>query len=598
MGSPSTLNLTSLDFDTIKQSLKDYLKNQSNFRDYDWDGSNLAVFLELLAYNSYINAFYANMLASELFLDSAQLKDSVISHSKELNYLPRSFRSAKATVDIVFPSNAASIQIVAGTSFSSRVGSNSFSFTVPENIVVTNPNGANTITAANVEIFEGSYVTDQYVVDYSLPIQRFVLSNPTIDIDSIVLAVVEDSGANTITYDKADSLYGLNSESLVFFIQACEGEKYEILFGDNVIGRRPKNGATVVVDYRACSGQLPNGASAFIADGPIDGISDVTVSTIQSASGGDVSERIESIRVTAPRYFQTQERAVTPADYETLLQHHFPEITAISVYGGEDLSPPEYGKVFISIDLVNTDTVPTFKEQEYTQFLKTRAPISITPVFIDPDFLFIDVTANVTYSFTKTTFSPTDMETLVVGSIQQYNLDNLEVFKAKIRPSKLLDAIDDAHVTILSSSLEIRLSKREEILSGVAQDLIVNFGMPLTRKFAKLDPTHDIGLGKVLSSSNFIHQGTNCEIEDNGDGIVRIVARGASQYVTNQNIGTIDYDSGEVRITGFLADFVNNNLLKLFALPRDNDILVTKNTIAKIETDDIHVSVTASSDLR
>lgn len=597
MASPSTLNLTSLDFDTIKESFKNYLRNQSNFRDYDWDGSNLNVLLEVLAYNTYINSFYANMLASELFLDSAQFKDSVISHAKELNYLPRSFRSAKATVNIVFSSNAASVQIVKGTSFSARVGSNSFSFTVPDNLVITNPSGANTITASNVSIYEGTYVVDQYVVDYSLPIQRFVLSNPTIDTSSITVVVVEDSGANNITYERADSLYGLNSGSLKYFIQACEAEKYEILFGDNVIGRRPKNGATVIVDYRASSGELPNGANAFISDGPIDGISGVTVSSINAASGGSISERIESIRVTAPRYFRTQERAVTASDYETLLQSNFSEITAISVYGGEDLNPPQYGKVFISADLVNSDTIPTFKQQEYTAFLKSRAPISITPVFVDPDFLFIDVTANLSYSFTKTTFSPSDMETIVVGAIQQYNIDNLEVFKAKIRSSKLLEVIDDAHPTILSSSLELKLSKRVDIIPGVEQAFTVNFGMPLTRKFAKLEPTHDIGLGKVLSSSNFVHNGLNSELEDDGNGIVRVVARGSDKFTTHKNVGTINYDTGEVKISGLLVGFINNNLLKLYALPREVDILVTKNTIAKIANDDIHVTVTASSDL-
>jgi hypothetical protein len=595
---PSTLSLVSLDFDEIKNSIKTFLKAQKLFQDYNWEGSNLGVLIETLAYNSFLNGFYANMVASEQFIDSCQFKDSIISHAKELNYVPRSFRSAVATVDIqITPANTqANVLILKGTSFSSRVGSNTFSFTVPENIVIANPSGANTLYANSVDIFEGSYITDQYVMDYSLPIQRFVLSNPTVDTTSLTITVIEDSGSKVANYFLAESLYGLNGTSNNFFLQAAEAEKYEILFGDGVVGHRPKNGATIVTNYRACSGSLPNGASTFLPDGPIDNHSNVIVSTVRSATGGDVSETIESIRVNAPRHFKTQERAITPFDYETLLEENFPEIQAIAVFGGEELFPPQYGKVFITAELTTSDIVPTFKKQEYISFLKTRAPVNIKPIFIDPDILFVSVAADVAYSFTKTNLSPNDIRARVIGEIENYNTVHLDTFKAKVRFSRLLEAIDNAHDAILSSSMDLRLSKRVDIIGNSKSNFFVKFNMPIDHTFAKLDPTHPANQAKAVTSSQFIFNGLGCELEDDGNGLVRIVTTDGDNLKTLSNIGTVNYERGEIFINTFEVDFISNNILKFYAKSVNEDITASQNIILKIDTDDVSVDVSAVRD--
>jgi len=599
MPSNSSLNLVPLDFDELKASFKAFLKAQPIFSDYNFEGSNLSVLLDLLAYNTVQLGVYANFLASEQFLDSAQLKDSIISHAKELNYLPRSFRSAVAKVNVrIIPDTIVeNILIAKGTSFSTRVGSNSFSFTVPENTVISNREGANTVYANNLLIYEGSYVVDQYVLDYSLPVQRFVITNPTVDTSSIAVTITEDSGSKTSNYFPVDSTYGLNGQSNVYFLQAAEGEKYEILFGDGVIGHRPKNGATIVIEYRATSGQLPNGAQAFFSDGPIDGQSDISVATVNGANGGSVSESLDSIRVNAPRFFQTQERAVTTSDYETLLLQNFSDLQAVSVYGGEEVTPPQFGLVFISADVKSGDVLTTSEKENLIQFLKVRAPVSISPIFVDPEFTFIDVIANVNYSFTKTSLSPNDVKTLVVSAIQEYNNNNLKIFKAKIRYSRLLELIDNSHASIISSSLRLRLSKRVEIPGNTKQNIIINFGQSFDNSFAKLDPVHPIDFDKIISSSRFIYNGSGAELEDDGNGIIRIVTVDGTDFKTLANIGTINYSTGEIIINTFTVDFIENELLKIYAEDKVNDVIAGKNVILEIADDDITVSITPVKDL-
>ena len=346
----TSIDLVGLDFNSIKTNLKTYLKNNTAFKDVDFEGSNISVLIDLLSYNTYLNSFYTNMVASEMFLDTAALRDSVVSHAKALNYTPRSFVSASAnvTISISPTSSTNSVVIPKGTSFTSRVGSNTFTFTTNENLVLSNPN--NNVFTSNLTIYEGSYLTDSFVMNYSNSSQRFVISNPTVDTSSISVTVIEDNGDNNINYSKATSLIGMTSVSNNYFIEAAENQQYEIKFGDNVFGRKPKDGSVIVAEYRTSSGELPNGASTFSNDGNIDGHSNVSVSTVSNASGGALNEPIESIRYNAPRAFQTQNRAVTASDYETILKSNFSDIQSISAYGGESLVPPQFGKVFISLN--------------------------------------------------------------------------------------------------------------------------------------------------------------------------------------------------------------------------------------------------------
>ena len=394
----TTIDLVGLDFNSLKNNLKSFLKNNTQFKDLDYEGSNINVLLDVLAYNTYLNAFYTNMVASEMFLDTAQLRDSVVSHAKELNYAPRSFASAQAqiTVAITPTSNVTSIVIPQYTSFTTRVGSNTYTFSTSDTQLIANAN--NGVHSISLTVYEGLVTGETFVVGSANSQQRFVLSNPTIDTSSLIVNVYEDGGQNILTYLKQDKILDVTNTSLVYFVQGAENQQYELVFGDNIFGRRPKDGSTIVVKYRVSSGELPNGATTFVSDSAIDGHTNITVTATTIASGGAVSESIESIRYNAPRNFQSQERAVTSHDYETLLLSKFTDIQAISVYGGEEIDPPQFGKVFISVDLFNTDGASESRKTIFKQYISDRSPLTIDPVFVDPTFMYIKVTSNVYYN--------------------------------------------------------------------------------------------------------------------------------------------------------------------------------------------------------
>jgi len=318
-------NLTTLDFDSIKQNLKEYLSGSKEyghiFKDYDFEASNINALLDVLAYNTNLNNFYINMIASEMFLDSALLRDSIISHVKELNYIPRSFRSAYARVNIVLTDNTtnATVLIPRGTTFTGTSGNKNFTFTTSENIQALQTD-TNQYTAEDVILYEGDYVKDSFVVGQTA---RYIVTNKTIDTNSIKVTIIEDNGATVLSYERTDSLLGLGVADQVYFLQAAEGDTYEIQFGDGVISRPPKNNSIVLIEYRACNGELPNGISKFAADGPIGTASVTDIETIERAAAGSVPESLESIKLNAPRAFTTQERVVTANDYATLLKANF-----------------------------------------------------------------------------------------------------------------------------------------------------------------------------------------------------------------------------------------------------------------------------------
>lgn len=596
----SNINLINLDFDTLKNNFKTYLKSQDKFKDYDFEGSNMSVLLDLLSYNTYLNSFYTNMVASEMFLDTAQLRDSVVSHAKELNYLPRSFKSAEATINIVINTGSPSIKSVTipkGTSFSTRIGSNSFSFSTNRNIVVSGNNGV--FTASNISIYEGDYVNDTYTVDYTQLNQRFIISNPTVDTGSITVTVLEDNGANALEYSYETSLLGLTVDSKAFFLQPAENEKYEVVFGDGVIGRKPKDGAVVIIDYRVTNGELPNGAFKFSSDGPIDTHSNVSITTVTSAIGGAVSESLESIRFNAPRHFTTQERAVTASDYETLLRINFPEINAVSAYGGEEEIPPQYGRVFISIDISDVEGLPTTKLNDYYRFVKSRSPISIEPVFKDPEFTFVDVVSLVNYDANKTDLSTGDIRTLVISAINEYNTTNLNNFKKTLRYSRLLDAIDGAHPAIISNETTVRAIKVIRPTVDIVQNIVVKFNLPLENNVYQASPTrHLAAVRQTIASSTFTYEGKICSIEDDGDGALKLISTDITFDNVIKDIGTVDYNTGELNINGFsLTSYDQVNGIKIYARPRSNDIYSTKNTILNIRTEDLTITPVRSTNV-
>lgn len=585
----SSVNLVNLDFNSLKQSLKTYLAGQSKFQDYNFDGSNISVLLDVLSYNSYLNSFYLNMVASEMFLDTAQLRDSVVSHAKELNYLPRSFRSAHANVSIaITPSTAvSSVVIPSKTAFTARVGANTFNFVTSEAIAITESNNG-VFYANNTIIYEGSYVTDTFVKNTAIDRQRFLLANKNIDTTSIEVSVVENSGANTYTYTQAYSLFGLTSNSNVFFVQAAENEQYEILFGEGNIGRKPLTGAVISATYRICSGELPNGADTFINNSSIDSHANVSIITNESARNGAVSENIDSIRFNAPRAFQSQERAVTESDYKTLLLREFPEIQAISVYGGEKEDPPQYGKVFISVDITNSDGIPDIKKTIYKNYLADKVPLGIIPEVVSPEFIYLAITSIVEYDYNRTTSSEEQLRTQVVSAISTFNETYLNDFNASFKFSNLTTAIDNADKSIISNQTE---ALPYFILDpSKTSTFSISFNAPILVT-SPVEATHLLEGEKGLFSSTFISEGLTCSIEDDGIGNIRVVKIQGDNHVELKKIGTIDYTTGSISISGLTVESFTGRGIKLYGRTTTQNYTSSLKYILSINPEDIQVSL-------
>jgi len=594
----TSIQLVGLDFNSIKSNLKSYLKNNSAFKDVDFEGSNINVLIDLLSYNTYMNAFYTNMVASEMFIDTAQLRDSVTSHAKMLNYTPRSFVSSKALINLsVTPSsNVTNVLIPKGTTFTSRVGSNTYTFSTNESLVLTNPN--NNVYKTQLDIYEGNYVTDSFVMNYSNTTQRFVISNPTVDVSSLGVTVVEDSGNTFIDYNKTETLIGLNSQSKVFFVQGAENQQYEIIFGDGIFGRKPKDGAVIIAEYRNSSGELPNGAATFLNDGNIDGHANVTITTITISSGGSINESTESIKYNAPRYFQTQGRAVTTKDYETLLSINFPEIENISAYGGEQLVPPQFGKVFIAVDVRNVQGTPYNRIRAYQDFIKDKTPVSIEAVFVDPEFSYLKVDCNVKYNINATNKLSNDIKTLVSSSISNFNINNLNTFSLSFYYSKFINSIDESDNSILGNDTTVKLYKKIVPQLQKESSFSISYGVSFERESGVdviVSGSTESHYGHTISSSAFSindNPANRYIFVDDTNGILYLAKLTGTKVELKNIVGTVNYLDGIVNINKITFGSYEGSGVKIYAKTLSKDITTTKNIILSIIDEDVNVVVT------
>lgn len=596
----NSLNLAALDFDTIKANLKAHLRSQPIFKDFDFDGSNMAVLLDILALNTSHNAFYMNMLTSESFLDSAQLRSSVVSHAKELNYRPRSARSAKATIQLnVEQNNNNTLTIPKGTSFTATYNFQTYTFTTDQVKVyfssLDQTTGTYKFQTDEIDVYEGFYLTETFVMDYANESLRFVLSNPMIDTNSLVVNVIEGGGSSVLNYKLSDTLLGLTNQSRSYFIQACEQDKYELVFGDDIIGRRPADGAVIAVQYRTSSGAAPNGASLFAPD--IDLTSDnsgrVTVSTVVKAVGGDEAESIASIKFNAPRHFQTQERAITTSDYETLLKTQFPEIDAISVYGGDLVDPPQYGKVFIALSVDGLETIPNSRKQEYENFIKPKMANPIQPVFVNPSFVYVRVDSTVKYNLNVTGLKADEIGLLAAASISNYSDNNLNDFAATLYGSKFVAAIDNSHESIVSNDTVLNVYKKFYPSLGTPQNIDINFGVALRNDIPPLDKSHNADELRTVFSSAFMVDGDVMIIEDDGVGTLRLMRPAGASFIYVKDVGTIDYDRGVAKLISFKIDKYEGTSVRLYAQTRQNDITASFNDILKIDPSEVNIQVEA-----
>lgn len=605
----SSINLVNLDFDTLKSSFVSYLKSQEQFKDYNFDSSNMNVLMDLLSYNTFKNAFYLNMAFAESFLDSAQLKPSLYSHSKELNYLPRSARSSVANVTINFTASGESQPYIIrkGQTFSTTIKQDAYTFSAGEDITLTS---GNTSFSATFNIYEGIYVTDSYVMDYSSETQLFKVTNENIDTDSLTVLVYEDNSTIAKKYIRSNTLLDLTENSEVYFIQASHDGKYEVLFGDSVIGKKPKNGSTIVLDYRATAGSAGNGARTFTANFDPTGASELLTSVSVSVNkyssmtqgsysvNGDEAESNESIRYYAPRHFRTQERAVTVDDYETILKTKFPEIGAVSVYGGEEISPPRYGKVFVAIDVKNVEGLPEGKKKEYYNYIKSRSPLSIDPIFTEPAFTYVSVNSKVKFNINTTTRSSQNIRAATILGVKEYAEEYLNDFKSTLYYSKFTSMIDNLDPSIVSNQTDLRIYKKIKPLLATPQNIDIKFNTKLEKtyyvldKISSLKAIHNAPEVHIITSSIFIFNGEKCELEDNGNGIVRIVKKeGSNEHQVVRNVGKVDYDTGFIQLTSFTLDSYDGNFFKIYAKTAEKDVIGARNEILSIEPDEINITV-------
>jgi hypothetical protein len=583
--------ITELDFFAIKEQFKNYLKSQSQFKDYNFEGSNMSILLDVLAYNTFQNNFYTNMALSEMFLDTAQLKNSIVSHAKELNYLPKSATSAKAIVRVTFTdtNGASTITIPKGTKFTASINGSSFNFVTAQvylarKTAISTDALTATYVADNVEIFEGQIFKEAEQEGYFVEDTAFrcVLSSENVDISSV--AVSTDDGE--IQYIYKSDIFGVEPNDLVFYIEPYFDDRYAVVFGRNIFGFQPDPNEKIQIEYRVCNEDAPNGASKFATTFKRN----ARVETIQAAAGGAKKESLESIRFFAPKSIQIQERAVTARDYEILLKQKYNEIQAVSVYGGEDLEPPQFGKVAVSVVLEGSNDLSSTRKNEFKRYLSDKTPLTIEPIFVSPEFMYVDIVANIYYSYKQTNRSESELENLIRKVMSDYDSANLNTFGATLRTSKLMSLIDDVDEAILSNSLDLRAIIEYSPPLLLPQNPTFKFGSPLIKPYPFVNASGFTDFKPSVSSSVFSYNGVCALLQDNGSGIIQIITSDTiNTRILNGNAGTVDYTNGVVRLVNFTTDGYTGRAIKIFARKKESDIIAPKNRLLQLRDEDIKV---------
>lgn len=589
----SNLNITELDFDQIKTNLKNYLSTTSEFRDYDFEGSNLSTLIDLLAYNTYYNGYYLNMVSNEMFLDSAVLRESILSRAKELNYVPRSAVAAKAKVNlsIAFPTSPATVTVPKFTSFTTDVDGQTYTFSTLQAYVAI-PTGGNYVVN-NVEICEGEVLSFTYnAYDPEQP-PRFVIPNDNVDINNLVVTVQNSaSDTTTTTYTKADTLFNLSATSTVYFVQPMTGNQYELVFGDGVSGKKLLSGNIVKVQYLATDGTNANKASTFTYNAGITGATSVAVTTAQNSAGGAFEESMDSIRFNAPRHYSAQYRAVTANDFKTLIEQEFPNFKSVRAYGGEELSPPQYGKVLIAIRPATGETIGDVDRENVLSFLKSRSVLSVRPEIADPNYIYLGLNYLVKYDPDKTSRTSAELSSLIESEIVRFGDVNLGAFNATLRASKLAAQIDALDTAILGSGGSLTVNKR--LFPTLNSDFSVK--IEYNNKIRPGDPAHERHSGHipVVFSTGFTYAGQSSFLKDDGSGVLYVftINNDGTEKIINENVGTVDYTNGIVNINKLNISDYDNNYLVIKMIPEAFDIVPSTNQILLIDSADLTVTST------
>lgn len=592
------LKVNELDFDSIKANLKGFLKNQSEFKDFDFEGSSMAVLLDLLAYNTHYNAFYMNMVANEMFLDTARNRDNVVSRAKMLGYTPRSETASRilASIEVQVPTSVSPVPTVVVvpeyTKYKTTIDQKAYYFNTlePSNAVFNRTEGDYHIFATpNVYLYEGTKIQQKFTYDKNNSSQRFILENAGADTNTIKVKVQRSvTNSATTLYSKATSITGLTSTSLVYFLQEVEGGKYEVYFGDGNTGKSLEHDNVVIIEYVSCSGPNANNASQFKFTTPISGYEQklVLAEGNVKSSGGDIREDIESIRYLAPLNFNSQGRVVTATDYQTSILQNYGDVQAVSSWGGETNIPPVYGKVFIALKPKTGLTInEVAKEQIKDSILKSRNVVSITPEIVDPSYIFIK--PNITAYFNREigAYTAAEIEDLIKTNVLNFSKIDLEQFNSYFRYSKFLRTVDSSADAIENSSLSIKLSTNIALVPNKSKSISAAFSN------AVFYP-HEGHFGSIKSSL-FTYFGDNqCYLSDDGYGTINVYRDLVGERrLVDTNKGFINYDTGVFSAT-FTAEGEGDTILKLDIVPREQDIFSVRNQILEILKEDIQVVAT------
>lgn len=589
------LTTSELDLQNYKSSLKTFLTQQDQFKDYDFEGSNMSVLLDLLAYNTYMNGVYLNLIGSEMFLDTAQLRESIVSHAKELNYTPRSRTSPVAYVDLtITPTDSPdSITIPKYYEINGRTEDNTtYFFTTDEAIVIRANTGA--YKAANVAVYEGNIVKEVFIANASA---RYILQSANVDVQSLNVTVKQSNTATTETkWNRQTFLFGLDNTDEVYFVQGAEDYLFEVVFGNGDIGKALTDGNLVTIAYRETNGSDANGVDTFTAPNAIQGYTSIAVSTVTAASQGAEHETDDEIKFNAPRYFPTQNRAVTVEDYIALTKQAFPSLEVVTAYGGEDTEPKQYGKVIVAAKPFGGTKLPTPLKNQMYNFLKERSSISIDPVIVDPEYFFAEIVTEVLYNINLTTRSSRDIQALVESTIIQWGSDNLAKFGSDLRYSKLVKAIDDSEAAIISNNTELRLVKHLEVDAGVPFRISFSFENELKREVSTSRKIYE-DTTSTIETSLFTYNidGVDylAKIKDDTQGNLMIVStvNGVVQLLKDK-VGTVNYTNGTIAIGELIYDDLGTmGVLEIYGKTKRLDLETNANKILQVEAEHLVVTV-------
>jgi len=584
--------LNNLDFANIKTALKDYMSAQSDFTDYDFEGSALSNMLDVLAYNTYYTAFNTNMVANELFLDSATLRDNVVSLAKQLGYTPKSITSPKAVVDLdlTFTGTPPSaVTLKAGSGFVSNFDGSLYRFVVTEDAKVSVVN--NIASFDDLSIYEGSYLTTNTTIDTSLKNQRFIIENSGVDTNTVKIRVYQSAGSSIYEdYSLASNILDIGATDKVFFISEQEDENYEIFFGDGVLGKKLEDGNVVQISYVVTNGDDTNGAKTFTFNGILEdqnnapltvpfGVTTLTTSSI--AAGGAAIETIDKIKFNAPKFYGSQNRAVTSNDYKAIVRNLYPAVSDIIVFGGEEQEPPAYGKVFLSVKPTEAAALSAFTKSDLKEKLKKHTVASIRPEFVDPSLLYLELTSNVYYDVNKTKLLPAEMAVKASNAVTEYlKTSGTEKFNGKFRYSKFISVIDSADRAINSNDTDVTMRK----------DFIAQINSSSYYEICYKNPFYIDCNNPVVTSTGmtvFEYPTVTSYLEDRNGKLVlyRLDSITGEKILLNDSVGTIDYTKGEITMSDFtiLKGSFSDNRIELRVKPANKDIEVKREVYLDVD---------------